>query len=263
LANNSNLCANGANQTITVNPDNDGSSGYFTPFNGLTDLGNGSAKINPQVMPAGNFNLTYNYKGSDNITDFSLTYTYYIDSIGTLDIKPYLHDDQFCIYDNAVQITGYVNGLEATKGDFILIDGISNLTPNDGIGQFTPTTAGAGDHEITFIYPSLKTNSTCKDTVTKVLHVYDRPDITFNMPTIYNKTGVKDTLTASPIGGTFTGTGIIDNALGVFDPSVPTASTTTIKYTYTDNNMCTNFLSKSISIQKASGSANNLKESYC
>ena len=47
-------------------------------------------------------------------------------------------------------------------------------------------------------------------------------------------------LTASPAGGTFSGTGITDASNGTFDPAVAGAGTHTITYTYTDGNGCTN-----------------------
>ena len=46
-------------------------------------------------------------------------------------------------------------------------------------------------------------------------------------------------LTASPAGGTFSGTGITDTANGTFDPAIAGTGTHTITYTYTDGNGCT------------------------
>ena len=47
-------------------------------------------------------------------------------------------------------------------------------------------------------------------------------------------------LTASPSGGTFSGTGITDASNGTFNPAVAGVGTHTITYDYTDGNGCSN-----------------------
>ncbi len=45
-------------------------------------------------------------------------------------------------------------------------------------------------------------------------------------------------ITATPSGGTFSGTGITDGALGTFDPAIAGTGLTTITYNFTDGNGC-------------------------
>lgn len=62
-------------------------------------------------------------------------------------------------------------------------------------------------------------------------------------------------LSATPAGGTFSGTGVVGNT---FDPSVSGAGDFTVLYTYTDTNACTSVVNTTVHVQLPAGIENNL-----
>jgi len=82
-------------------------------------------------------------------------------------------------------------------------------------GTFDPATAGVGTHTITYTYTDANgcTNSALADVVVNPL-----PVVTVSGGP-YCVSAAASALTASPTGGTFSGTGITDAAAGTFDPA--------------------------------------------
>jgi hypothetical protein len=86
----------------------------------------------------------------------------------------------------------------------------------------------------------------CTNTATATVTVNNLPTVTFDMnPNMYCLTDPTVTLTATPAGGTFSGTGVTGNQ---FDPSTG-AATYTLNYTYTDGNSCTNSDTAVVNVQ--------------
>lgn len=100
---------------------------------------------------------------------------------------------------------------------------------------FDPAIAGAGTHTIVYSYTS---PLGCTYTDTETITVHDLP--TVNVTSVPAPLCVGDaavTLTATPAGGAFDGTGV---AAQSFDPTTAGLGTHEVIYTYTDANGCTN-----------------------
>jgi gliding motility-associated-like protein len=100
--------------------------------------------------------------------------------------------------------------------------GIVNATT----GEFSPTTAGAGTHTITYTI-----TGACGSSSTTNIQVIADADATINPAGPFCITDAAVNLTAVQAGGVWSGTGITSAAMGTFDPSVAGAGTHTITYT--------------------------------
>ena len=91
----------------------------------------------------------------------------------------------------------------------------------------------------------------CTNTATTTLTVNPLPTVTMsaaNTSTCINWT--TDLLTGTPVGGTFSGTGVTGTN---FDPSVAGVGTWLVTYTYTDGNGCTNTATTNITVGLCTG----------
>ncbi len=100
--------------------------------------------------------------------------------------------------------------------------------------SFDPTSAGAGDHVVTYDI----TVGSCTDTDNITIHVDAMPDATITPVGPYCITDAAVILSAVSAGGTWSGTGITNAATGEFDPSTAGAGSHTITYTVS-NGVCT------------------------
>ena len=127
----------------------------------------------------------------------------------------------FCIDDAGVTLTG------TPAGGTFSGAGVSGTT-------FTPSTAGAGTHTITYEF----TNSNgCTNSATTNIVVNPLPAVTIapRGPFCIDDAGV--TLTGTPAGGTFSGAGVSGTT---FTPSTEGVGTHTVTYEFTNSNGCTN-----------------------
>lgn len=99
--------------------------------------------------------------------------------------------------------------------------GITNATS----GTFNPTTAGIGVHTITYTVPG---NCTTPGTIELTVGNAGEAEVSSVEPLCTNSEAI--VLTATPSGGVWSGTGIIDENTGNFDPSVAGAGVHTITY---------------------------------
>jgi hypothetical protein len=98
---------------------------------------------------------------------------------------------------------------------------------------FTPSTAGAGTHAITYTYTDL---IGCSNDDEQTTTVHSLPVVSFiGLAAYYDISDPNDTLTGIPTGGTFSGTGMAGN---IFRPSVAGVGVHQIIYTYTDGFGC-------------------------
>ena len=101
--------------------------------------------------------------------------------------------------------------------------------------QFAPTTAGVGNHTLTYTYTDAKG---CTNTTTEVIKVNALPIVTISGNAgnfCLSNTAVP--LTFSPTGGTLSGPGVVNNQ---FIPSAAGVGSHTVTYTATDANSCEN-----------------------
>ena len=110
----------------------------------------------------------------------------------------------------------------------------------NGNDIFNPTTAGAGTHTITFI----ATVQGCSDTATNTISVNPLPNVSFsNLQSTCLNTAAFALTGGSPVGGTYSGTGVTSNQ---FSPANAGEGTFSITYTFSDSNGCIDASSESI-----------------
>ncbi len=122
---------------------------------------------------------------------------------------------------------------------------INGVYSGNGVdnGVFTPSTAGAGTHTITYSYTD---GNGCTNTATSDIAVNDLPVVTISSIADLCLNAEPLTLTqGSPDGGTYSGTGV---TVSNFNPSVAQAGTHSITYSFTDSNGCTNTASTSVTV---------------
>lgn len=105
---------------------------------------------------------------------------------------------------------------------------------NTSAGVFDPAVAGAGTHTITYAI----TDGPCQNSNTIDVLVNASEQVTVSGPDFCRDSDAA-TLTANPVGGTWSGEGITDPVTGNFDPTVVTGpGTYQPVYSYTDANGC-------------------------
>jgi hypothetical protein len=111
------------------------------------------------------------------------------------------------------------------------------------------------------------TTGICSKSIQVTLTVYSNPPPPAFNPNVFSYSTTSgpvglDTLSpvASPAGGTFSGTGVVNN---IFYPDVAGAGTWLITYTYTDVNGCSNTKSKNFTVANSGSSITGLLPKYC
>ena len=106
---------------------------------------------------------------------------------------------------------------------------------------FNPAVAGVGTHNIVYTFTD---GNTCVNSDTNTTNVHTLPTPTFTgLASSYCTNSSLVSLTGTPSGGTFSGTGINGNS---FNPSTAGVGTHQIVYTYTDANLCTAYDTQSV-----------------
>ncbi len=164
--------------------------GIIDPINGILD---------PSLVQHGDNSMTYTIiNGSCISTDLHI---YQIDA--SVDATIANNPGTLCEYDSPFSLNS------AQAGGLWSGSGIGNINA----GNFTPSTAGPGTHEIIYTIE----NGTCADTDTIYITVDPIPDATITPigPFCENEAAVA--LNAASPGGSWIGTGIVGNT---FDPSI-------------------------------------------
>ncbi len=104
----------------------------------------------------------------------------------------------------------------------------SGVGVNPTTGSFNPNISGSGD--ISIIY---EIGGFCPNSDYTTVTVVAAPAVNITQATPFCLNSLNTTLIASPIGGTWAGTGILDPVTGSFSPSTAGVGTTPITYTYT------------------------------
>ncbi len=134
----------------------------------------------------------------------------------------------YCVNAPAVTLNAYLFGNPAQGGIF---SGPGITDNGNGTAIFNPATAGAGG-PYTIVYSYAFPGTTCSSSTSQTVIVNPLPVVSFNGLTgPYCTTDTVVTLTGIPIGGTFSGPGMVGNT---FDPALAGAGTHSITYTYSD-----------------------------
>ncbi|MGV3505047.1 MAG: gliding motility-associated C-terminal domain-containing protein [Adhaeribacter sp.] len=124
-------------------------------------------------------------------------------------------------------------------------------------GLFTPATAKAGTHVLTYTY----NNGMCTATATKTLTVHALPVVSFTaLPPRLCLPAAALTLSGTPAGGTFSGPGMNGN---VFNPATAGPGNHTLVYTFVTAEGCTLTSSQAIAVGTAPVVAAGPDERIC
>ncbi len=104
----------------------------------------------------------------------------------------------------------------------------SGIGVDPSTGSFNPNVSGAGD--ISIIY---SIGGQCPNSDYTTVNVVWAPIVNITQATPFCLNSLNTTLVANQIGGTWSGTGILDPVTGSFSPSTAGVGTTPITYTYT------------------------------
>ncbi len=208
-----NQCEDGASITLSATP----TGGTFS---GAGVSGN---QFDPSVAGAGNHTITY------TVTNGTCTGT--TTTSIQVDSKP------------NPTITAVANQCEDGAAVTLSATPAGGTFSGAGVSgnQFDPSVAGAGNHTITYTV----TNGTCTGTATTSIQVDSKPAPTITAVANQCEDGAAITLSATPVGGTFSGAGVSGNQ---FDPSVAGAGNHTITYTVT-NGTCTGTTTTNIQVE--------------
>lgn len=123
-------------------------------------------------------------------------------------------------------------------------------TPEGGIfsgpgvvdNTFDPAIAGIGVFSLTYTFTDL---NGCSNSASSEITVCATPEVTFSPITAVCINAGGFALSAAPVGGTFSGIGVVD---GMFYPEVAGAGIWTITYTYTNCGVCTSSASQDVTV---------------
>lgn len=141
----------------------------------------------------------------------------------------------FCTSDTSVQLNPANNG------------GVwSGMGITDSVtGVFDPNVAGSGSHQITYSF-----NNGCPTSESQTITVNQTPDAGIQAAGLFCTGDAPVDLVANSTGGTWSGTGITNAALGTFSPSTAGAGNHTVSYTNSSNG-CTATDSIVISVEQS------------
>ncbi|RLD68163.1 MAG: hypothetical protein DRI84_00490 [Bacteroidetes bacterium] len=109
---------------------------------------------------------------------------------------------------------------------------------------FSPSIAGVGTHWITY---SVTNAGNCSDTAMQFITVNALPTVTFTgLPTSLCENSPAVSLSGSPMGGSFNGSGIINS--NQFDAVTSGVGNHSVTYVYTDANSCTDSTSQNVMV---------------
>ena len=183
--------------------------------------------FNPATAGAGTHTITYTYTDGNGCTNSS-SQSVVVHPLPVLTVAPIANS--YCIDAAPVILSGTPSG------------GIWS-GPGVSGNQFIAGQAGTGIKTLTFSYTD---GNGCFNSTTLTTTVHDLPVVNFpSLPGICVNAAPMTLYGGTPAGGTYSGIGV---TAGVFNPAVPGAGNTTLTYTYTDGNGCTNSATTSIQV---------------
>jgi hypothetical protein len=218
LAQQADICVDGGSVSLT------GGSPAGGTYSG-SGVSNGT--FDPSVTGVGTFNVVYTYTDGNGCTN-SATNTIKVDGLPVVSVPA---QGALCLSDAPMMLSG-----GSPAGGTYSGTGVSG-------GMFDPSVAGVGTHVISYSY----TNATgCENVATNLVVVNELPDVNVpNFSGVCEGAAAVDLVGATPIGGTWTGTGVSG---ATFDPTVAGVGLHDVTYHYTDLNGCTDSATASISV---------------
>ena len=256
-------CPNSSADTIVINASTDATITPAGPFcenaaavvltaadaggtwsgTGITNASTGA--FSPTVAGAGNWTITYAITGSCGNSD---TTTIIVNAMDDASFSYSSGAYCFTDADPTPAITGTAGGVFS----------ISNGgTINSSTGTIDITATGAGVFTVTYT-----TGGSCPDTASFSVTIAAAFDATINPAGPYCENDAAVNLSAASAGGTWSGTGITNSALGTFSPGVAGAGAWTI--TYSISGSCGDTATASIVVNAAEDASFSYPSStYC
>ncbi|MFT6322596.1 MAG: hypothetical protein ACJAWO_000139 [Halieaceae bacterium] len=245
--NDTNGCSNSESQLITVNASpvltpvtnatvqfcenlpND-TLGLFQPYGGVYT---GSAIVNNIFSPSnalvGNVNVTYTYSDANGcLSSVNTNVTVLSAPIVNVDSILLCDDTAVVVLSGGIPLGGQYTGV-----------GVSS-------GMFNPTINGLGTTNLIYTYTNL---NGCLASDTSFVSVNSLPGISLALDSIWCiNAGDINLIGGLPIGGSYSGLGVSGNSL---DPTISGLGSTSISYTYTDSNTCSNAIFSVVDVKPA------------
>jgi hypothetical protein len=185
--------------------------------------------FNPATAGSGTHIITYTFtdiNGCSNSSEASIT-IYDLPMVSLNDFDP------VCIDADAFDLSG-----GSPEGGVYSGDGVVE-------GSFSPTTAGAGTHTITYSYTD---DNGCVNSTTSEITVYALPVVTLPaFDPVCMDDEVFELTGGSPSGGDYSGQGVTN---GMFNPASAGVGTHTILYSFIDLNGCSNNASAGLTVNE-------------
>lgn len=214
------------------------------PLNGVySGIGVSNGFFNPSTSGSGFHLVTYTYTDTFGCSMFD-TATMTVDT-STVAVSLASMSD-VCLNGGPVSLSG---GLPA--GGFFSGNGVNS-------GVFDPQLVGAG---MASVYYSYTAPNACVATATQSFNVDTIPVVGFDSIADQCVDAVSFNLsTGWPNGGNYTGAGVLS---GVFTPSAAGVGTSTLMYSYTDGNGCSNSANREVKVNPLPGISLNVNSGIC
>jgi hypothetical protein len=187
-----------------------------------TDLVGGSWS-GPGVSPSGNFNPSIAGVGGPYTITYTLNDVCLSTSTAAITVV-----DQPVVTITDLPAALCSNGSSVNLSASLPGGSWSGIGVNTVTGVFSPSSAANGPNTIIYSIGGL-----CPATDNTTINVVAAPAVNITQTSPFCLNSLNTTLTASPTGGTWAGTGILDPVTGSFSPSTAGVGTTPITYTYT------------------------------
>ena len=196
----------------------------------FTGTGISGNNFDPAAAGTGTHTITYTYTDGNGCTnDTSMSTAVY--GLPTVSFSGLATN--YCLSASSAALSGSPSG-GAFSGS-----GISDTI-------FYPSIAGTGTHNITYTYTD---GNGCSDNQLQSVTVDTMPVVGFTgLSASYCMNNAVASLSGTPAGGTFSGTGISGNN---FDPAIAGAGNHIITYVFTDGNSCIDSTSQTVTVYDA------------
>ncbi len=202
-------------------------------------LGNDTISCTSLTLDAGSGFSSYLWSNGSNSQSINVTLS------GTYSVT--VNSGEYCSASDTIDVvivtntTATITGLPpiiCTGDDDIILTGFpaggTFIGPSITGNMFSPSNAGEGSFIIMYNY----NGTSCSSTASETIIIHSSPIVSLNgLDTSYCPYGAAQNLIGLPIGGVFTGTGILGN---IFSPTVAGLGIHDIIYSFTSNDGCIN-----------------------
>lgn len=183
------------------------------------------SNFNASVAGTGSKTITYTYTDGNGCTN-SATISITVNALPVVSAGSYTGQ---CVSSTTLNLNGFPSG-----GVF--------SGPGVSGNNFNASMAGVGEHTINYDYTDL---NGCSNSANTVITVYSLPVVNAGTYPAQCANNTTLSLVGSPIGGAFSGPGVVGNN---FNASAAGVGTHTITYNYTDGSGCSNSATTSITV---------------